>query len=781
MLEIRITYLLHKKGFVVKNRLFFSLIILFFLVSCAAQRAYEKGLEFERQGNLDEAIYHYGMAISREPGNALYKISFEKTRQKVALEHARKGDILLKQSRYEDAIIEYQTAVSYDPAIHSAEFGLKKALSLKDSEYYYKKGMEALSLKKENDAKLAFKRALEIYPGHEAAKKEMDLLLSKKTSLKGQELSLRSTKPVTLKFNNMSIRHIFSVLANLSGINFIFDDEIKETKANIDLEKGTFYQALELLLTTGKLSAKTVNEKTIILYPRTPQKAKQYEDMLVHTFYLSNMDTKKAVNLVRTIIQSKNIYVNEDINALVVRDTPEKIEIAKKVIETNDIASSEVLLETEILEIANDDSHNFGLLLSKYAVSSGVQNPFTSVSSNPLVSDTLTSSSTTTTTGTGASSLMNWEGLKILDAKTNLFFTMPSATFNFFKNVSKAKTLANPKLRIVNKEKATIHIGDKVPIITSTTTQTSTVTFGNVQYVDVGIKLEAEPIITIDDEIRLKLKLEISSITGVTTLQNVTSAPQIGTRSISTVLILRDGETQVIGGLIQEIERNNTTKIPLLGDIPLIGYLLSNNDRSAKKTEILLSITPRIVRKIAIPSTGSINFWSGKEDDFSTKPPFESFKDDKAGSEIPEGKVPVQKPDTLENRTEPSISLILPDKAASDSEYTLKVNAENLKSVSGYSMKLTYEPDKFTVVAITEGDILKKENRGTSFEWKNFEKEGFILLTNSIKDAGKGIDGSGIVAAIVLKPLNKDVKPSFKLTDAAFTGTSGETIKAVVR
>ncbi|WP_318258772.1 secretin N-terminal domain-containing protein [Geobacter anodireducens] len=349
---------------------------------------------------------------------------------------------------------------------------------------------------------------------------------------------------------------------------------------------------------------------------------------MVKTFYLNSLDAKKAVNLLRTMLQVKKIYVNEELNALVIRDNPELIDVAGKILEANDVPDAEVLLEVEVIQVSKNNSELFGLGLSRYAVSLNARTPgsggdFFSDTFDPKV--TTTSNDTTTVTTTQVKNLLNlfnWNGYQG-------FLTVPSATYNFSKQLSNAEVLSNPKIRVKNREKSKFTVGTRVPITTTSSTGSVGGVTVNVQYVDVGVKLNAEPVIQLNNEVTIKLGVEVSSIIGEKTVGSgdaISSVVTIGTRNVDTVLNLKDGETSIIGGLIEDSKSKSKQKIWLLGDIPLIGSLLSSHNDKYDKSELVLAITPRIVRAVSVPEADVAAFWSGKEDDPTAVRPFSSFE-----------------------------------------------------------------------------------------------------------------------------------------------------------
>lgn len=598
---------------------------------CAAGRsAFNKGEKFEREGKLDEAVVKYAEAAAANPDVGEYRLRLLKASELSARQHFTKAEEFFAAKKYDDALREFQSAFTLDPSFDRAKQMSEKTGKIRNSIFYYNEGVALEKDRKPREAIRSYQRALEFNSENKEAKDAVERLLkARKTRLDGTELNLKSNKPITLKFKDAKLKEVFNILSQLSGINFIFDEGLKDNNVSIYLENATFQQALDILTGINKLSKKILNESTIIIYPKNPEKTKQYEELYVQTFFLNKLEAKKAVNLIRTMLQVKKIYVNEDMNALVIRDTPEVIEVAQKILEANDVPDAELVLEVEVMEIAKNNTENFGLVLSKYAVSTAAalngSSTFLSDSlPTTITQSTATGTTTTTTTSTTPDNLLqlfNWK-------QYGGFLTVPNATFNFAKTLSNGETLANPRLRVKNREKAKFNVGQRVPITTTSSPTTGGISV-NVQYVDVGVKLNAEPIVQLNNEITMKVSLEVSSIVNRQTVgtDQATTVVTIGTRNLDTVLSLKDGETSIIGGLIRDDKTNSKQKVYLLGDIPLIGPLFSGNSNTRDKSELILAITPHIVRGLSVPEPDVAAFWSGKEDEPSVSKLYTSFQD----------------------------------------------------------------------------------------------------------------------------------------------------------
>jgi general secretion pathway protein D len=609
------------------------LCVIAMLSGCTGGRqAFSSGEKFETAGNYEEAMYSYAEAFRKEPDVGEYRVRFLNAREKAADKHYRKGLEFNNKGNYVAALEEFQSAYGLDPAQGIYKQQVDTTSRLKDAQLAFQEGLDFEKANKLKDANRGFIQAVTLNPDnkeYQAALRRISGM--RKNKLEGFELNLKSAKPITLKFKEAKIKDVFSILTRLSGINFVFDEGVKDQNVTIYMENGTFQQAMELLTNMFKLGRKVLNESTVIIYPKVPEKIKQYEDMEVRTFHLNYLEAKKAINLIRGMIQVRKIQVNEDSNSILVRDTKDVVDVVDKILDANDVPDPEVMLDVEVLELNDTNTENVGLLLSNYNVSMGVFAPDgtplspTLPTSGSSSSSSSTSSSSTTGSSTVISSLIRAFQINGYGA----FVTAPSGTYNLAKTLSKGEVLSNPKVRIKNKEKSKFTVGTRVPITTTTTTNTTTSV--NVQYVDVGVKVNAEPTIQLNNEVTIKLSLEVSSILSTESVGGSTSATQvvtIGTRNLETVLSLKDGETSVIGGLISRTNTNDKTKIFLLGDLPLIGPLLSNNNDSKAKTELVLAITPRLVRGITVPQMDLSAFMSGKEDEPSLVRPLGAFEEE---------------------------------------------------------------------------------------------------------------------------------------------------------
>jgi general secretion pathway protein D len=781
------------------------------LAGCAADLAsFNKAQNLEQQGKLDEAVMKYAEAMAANPDVAEYRVRFLTASAEAARVHFKKGEENMLANKFDDALREYQTAYVLDPSFTRAGQMIDKAMKLRNSAKFLREGEEFEKNRKQREALGSYEKALELDPGNVGAKEAVARLLkSRKSKLEGFELNLKSTKPITLKFKDARIKEVFSILTQLSGINFVYDEGLKDQNVSIYLENATFQQALDILTDINKLGKKVLNESTIIVYPNTPEKKKQYEELKVETFLLNKLDAKKAVNLIRTMLPAKKIYVNEEMNALVIRDTPEAIEVARKILEANDIPDAELVLEVEVTEVSKDKVDNFGVALSQYSLSFvAAQNGASTFLSDTLVPPTTstTSGTTTTTTNTAISNLLQFMSARGFGG----FMTVPNATFNFAKTITNGETLANPKLRVKNREKAKFNVGTRVPITTTSSPVGGGISV-NVQYVDVGVKVNAEPTVQLNDDINIKLSLEVSTIVGQQTVGGTTAPTTvvtIGTRNLDTVLSLRDGETSIIGGLIQDTKSTNKQKISFIGDIPIIGSLFTNTNKTGDKDELLLSITPHIVRGITAPDSDVASFWSGKEDEPSTTNPYASFVQEPeiqaaqtATQALPAESTSYVGPDVpvapaapvtqamaavaavptasaahlaqvFEAKPRTILNITAPPLAKLNEQFSVDIAAASVTNLYSAPFVFSYDPAILDFEKASEGHFLKYDGKPTSFQAIKAANNGQITVNLSRVGNVGGVNGAGTLVSFTFKA-KKQGASNLGLSAVHFTDPGG--------
>lgn len=679
----------------------------------------------------------------------------------------------------------------------------------------YNEGIEFEKGNKLKEALRYFARAIELNPGNKDYQAAQERVMAqRKSKLEGFDLNLKSSKPITLKFKDAKLKDVFNIVTQLSGINFVFDDAVKDQPVTIYLENATFQQTLDLLTNLFKLGRKIANESTVVIYPKTPEKIKQYEEMQLRTFHLNYMDAKKAINLLRGMFQIRKIYVNEESNSIVVRDTSDVVDVVDKILEASDMPDPEVVLDIEVIEVSDSNAEQLGLLLSQYSVQLGAYSPAGTLMADSLSSATTTSSTTSTTVTTSADISNLLQAFKMRGYGG--FVTVPNAQYNLGKTLAKGEVLSNPKIRIKNREKSKFTVGTRVPITTTSTTGTTGGFSVNVQYVDVGVKVNAEPNIQLNNEIVIKISLEVSSILSRDTVGGTSSATvvaTIGTRNLETVLSLKDGETSVIGGLISNSKSESKKKLFLIGDIPFLGPLLSSNNTSKDKTELLLAITPRLVRGLSIPQKSLTSFASGKEDEPSLKRPLASFdlepvfKGNARAPEqrpvapalipvpavnskpvIPQTAVTLSTADTtappVQASTQPAaadqpqralLRISAPPSSIIGQQFKLDIKVSDIKDVFEAPFVLSYDPVLVEFISASEGSFLKGDNKQVAFSSKVDMGSGTVTVSLARGTGSGGISGSGDLMSLVFLAKAQG-SAGFGFNSTTFSTDSGQPV-----
>lgn len=556
------------------------------VVLSGCNSTYERAGELAARSEWSHAIVEYRKALAEHPGNIEYRQRLRRAELEAATYFLDRGAAFAADGRYDAAIAEFQLGLAAMPDHPRLLQVLNEAIARKEAEALYAEAQNFLEAKRPADARQQLERAIEIDPEFIRATQLLAKLNAEEKKQEREKLTLTSSKPVTLNFRQTDIRAAFEFLARSFGINAVFDEGIKPAPVTLFVKDATFEQAMQLLATTSKTFNKQIGTNTLLIIPDTKDKRSQYEDHLVRTFYLNNLKAKEAADALRLVLGVKKLSVSDSSNTVTVRDSRDVIDQAEKLMDSIDRRPAEIMLDVEILEINRTRAEQLGLDFGREI---GVTFP------KFVVSD-------------------SWR-----QAIRGGTVTLPATTLRYFKQDVQAKVLANPKVRTLNGKQAKVHIGDRVPLRAATIVDATGQTRTTFDYRDIGVKLTVEPTIHLDHNSTVKVVLEVSSLG-----QNVGTAAEpaftIGTRNAETFMTLRDGETAILGGLIKDEERKNRIKLPGVGDVPLVGSLFTSHDDEKKRTDVLLTITPRVVRGWQIPAKSSLAFFSGSEQTYSSTP-----------------------------------------------------------------------------------------------------------------------------------------------------------------
>ena len=724
-----------------------GLLVLSLLGACTAGReSFNNGRQLIESGRVEEGIAALELALKENSQNIEFKAYHARQKELYIGFLLRNADRLRAQKQYTEAEAGYRQVFKYESDNRRATDGLEDIRQDRLRDDKAASAEKLLKAGKPEEALEVARSVLAENPKHDVA---LAVTRAVETQAQAQQvtpgLSAVFKKAITLEFRDANLKAIFEVISRATQINFIFDRDVRpDLKSTIFVKNTTIEDVINLLMVTNQLDKRILNENTILIYPNTPAKAKDYQELVVRAFYLANADVKQTLNMIKTLVKTRDVFIDEKLNLLVMKDTPDAIRLAEKLIVAQDRAEPEVMLEVEVLEITRNSLLDLG-----------VQYPNTFTALNIATQNTAS-----TTGGVIVNTTAQTQNLVTIDTLKNLatgnIAISPNLQLNLRKEDGDAQILANPRIRVKNREKAKIHIGDKVPVITTTSTANVGVS-ESVTFLDVGLKLDVEPQVFLDSEVGIKIGLEVSNIVREIRTQTGTLTYQVGTRNAATVLRLKDGETQVLAGLINDEDRKSASKVPGLGDLPLLGRLFSTQRDQSIKSEIILLITPRIIRNLTRLEANLGEFASGTESAIGS-PALTLRKAPVAAANA--APLKLQEPVTA-TPTAPvaanaplALSLITPPGIASGQEFNVLIQAAANSEVKSLSFDLVYDTSNIEVMRVNEGAWMKQGNVETSF--KNGEVAGGGRLSISVERKTGGVKGSGAVAVVVLRAKGDD-------------------------
>ena len=578
------------------------------LVSGCSHPAFREGMNAIAEGRREQGIASLEEAVRDRPRDAEMKATLVRQRGDTVEDYLRSAERQRQGGQLDAAEVYYVAVLRVDPVNARANQGLQQIAADRRNRGLLQQAAQVL----QKGDLLAAERLVRTVRNQDPVNGDARELQRRIDEQRAKEqmpaanpaVKAALAKPVALEFRDATLKSVFEVLSRSSGLNFVFDKDVKgDGKVTLFVRNSPLEDIIKLIMSTNQLEKRQLNDNSFLIYPNTPAKAKEYQELVVRSFYLANTDVKQAQNLVKTVAKSKDVFADEKLNLLIVKDTPDAIRLVERLIDSLDLAEPEVMLEVEVLEVTRSrlmelgvdwpDSVGYGLL------------------QNQATTTTIVNGVTQSVTTPGGSLAAGYMSLKNRSGLTS-FVANPGLTLNIKGQNGDTNVLANPRIRVKNKEKAKIHIGEKLPVFTTTSTANVGVS-ASVNYLDVGLKLDVEPNVSLDDEVSIKVGLEVSSIVKEVSGPSSSLAYQVGTRSASTVLRLKNGETQVLAGLISDEERKSTSHIPGFGEVPIIGRLFGSQRDTSSKTEIMLLITPRIMRNVTRPEFGLPAIASGTE------------------------------------------------------------------------------------------------------------------------------------------------------------------------
>jgi general secretion pathway protein D len=539
---------------------------------CASSTALRQGRAAEEQQDYDRAVVEYTHAVRLNPNDLNARKALERAKLRASQDHYARGRRLAAVGKFDEALLEYEAAAELNPTNGDID-------------------QELSATRNKLRAKIVV---------HQEGKTELQTLIERARDLPppGLDLPQGVKMPATLTFREASSRDVFVAISRLANISLVFDPLFRESPITVDLRNASLEDALNTVAGATRTFFRVTAPKTVAVIPDTPAKRREYEEEVVRTFYLSNVDLKETMDLLRMVLDARRISPTTGTNALTIKDTPERIAAAARVISAIDKARPEVIIDVELLEVDRSKLLEYGL----------------QIASNGPATTTGAGISGSVGIDQGANSTITLQKLKNLTQADVLFANLPTLYYRLLKTDAHSRILANPQLRTSDGSPAKAAFGEQVPV--PQTTFAPLATGGAPQqpitsfaYQNIGVNIDITPRTHHDDDVTLALRVQVSSISGT----GFGGLPTFGNREINTVIRLREGETNMLAGLIRDDERTTLQGVPGLSDLPVVGHIFAHNTKTNEQSDIILTLTPHIIRVLDLTEADLRPFRVGRD------------------------------------------------------------------------------------------------------------------------------------------------------------------------
>src|SRR3984957_9439955 len=714
------------------------------VAGCPKDRtAFKQGSKAEDLQDYDAAFEYYQKALKTDPENAEYQIKFNQARFNAGELHVKNGLKLRERGDLEGAASEFQKATSTDASSAVAEQELRKTIGMIDDTKRASSGVSVAPVDK----------------GEPLAQLP-------------PEIKPLSRAPVNLKMSN-DAKMIFDTIGKLAGLTIIYDPDFPARRVSVDLNNVTLEQALDVMSVESKAHWTPMTENIILVFPDQPQKRRDYEEQVMRTFYLSNtvlpQELTEVVTGLRQLLDLKRIQQLNARNAIVIRATPGQLALVEKFIQDIDTAQPEVVVQVSVLEARVDKMRNLGILPGQTASVTIVPPGTTSINNNNT-SNNGTNTGTTTTSTTGVLSLQNLSHLNSSDASV----TLPNFTANALLNDSTTRIIQNPELRSIDGQAAKLNIGDRVPVATGSFQAgvgvgASAGGFVNplvntqFQYIDVGTNVEITPHVHPNHEVSLKVSVEVSSVTNQQNIGGI-QQPIISQRKVIHDIRLKEGESSILGGLITKSDTKQINGWAGLAHIPILRYFFSEDSRGSEDDEILVVLTPHIVRMPEWTRSNLTTLYAGsepnvqvsRESDMRAPQPLPAISPEPTNAQSPAAPVGTaqappnvpQSAQAAQLRFEPS-SLSLTAGQTS----TVGVVVDHVNDLFSIPFLLQYNPAVISVEEVRHGGFLQAGDQAIAIVLQVDKEHGQAIISATRQPNTPGASGTGTVVGIVIKAL----------------------------
>jgi general secretion pathway protein D len=742
-------------------------LLLVFAVTLApaadkAKELYAKAQDAEARQNYETAFDFYKQAYDLKPKDLRYRAAYERMKFLAGASHVHRGQLLRDGGKLDEALAEFQKAMDIDPSSFIAQQEFRRTKDLINQT---------------------------TNPQQATAPPPSALRRRVLQSGGPVELAPISNTPITLKLTE-DTKVIYETVGKLAGINVLFDPDYTSRRIRIELNGVTLEEALEIIALESKTFWRPVTPNTIFVAQDNPAKRKELEQSVIKTFYLANLsqptELQDIVNAMRTLLEVSRIQQLPSQQAIVVRGTPDQVALAQKLVDDLDKAKPEVIVEVAVMQVSKDRARTYGI------------SPPTSATI--ALQNNLNTSSTTTGTGTngntasvntstGTPNQINLNQIGNLNA-TDFTITIPPATATALLNDSNVKILQNPQIRALDGQKATLKIGDRVPVATGSFQPgiggvgINPLVNTQFQYLDVGVNIDVTPRVHQGREVTLKISIDISSVTSYQNIGGI-SQPVIGQRKIEHEMRLKEGEVSLMGGILEDQQTKSLTGIPGLANIPILKYLFSQTNTDHSENEIVFALIPHIVRGPEVNEMNQRMIEVGTANAIQLRPMSTKAENPAApagpgaGGPTPPspnpGMAPQGAPAMAPAPATPPIPLPAPsgnppasgsapplssggtaaflfDPATvtqpKGSTFTMNINVSGVQNVLSVPLQMSYDPTKLELVNVSNGGFLSQDGQAVALVHRGDETTGSVQITATRPPGAGGVSGQGSVVTL---------------------------------
>jgi general secretion pathway protein D len=719
-----------------------------------AKTLYKQGQDAEARQNYEQAFEDYKQAFDLKPKDLLYRQGFERMRFLAGASHVHRGQLLREAGKMEEALAEFQKAVEIDPSSSIARQEIKRTQRMMD------------------EASSPVPRA--------SAPKSNSLSKRVENAAGPVDLTPISNVPITIKATQ-DTKGLYETVGKLAGINVLFDPDYTSRRIAIELNGVSLEDALEIISLESKTFWRTVTPNTIFVAADNPAKRKEIEQSVIKTFYLSNLsqttELQEVVNTLRMILEISKIQPLPSQSAIVVRGTPDQIALAGKLVDDLDKAKPEVLVDLAIMQVSRDKMKNLGIsppTTASVALQNNINTTSTSTNNNG------------TTTGTGSSTSgtpnqVNLNRLGNLNA-TDFTVTIPGASATALFSDSSVKLLQNPQIRAVDGQKGSLKIGDRVPVATGSFQPgiggvgINPLVNTQFQYLDVGVNIDITPKVHSNGDITLKVSMEISSVSSHVSIGGI-DQPVIGQRKIEHEIRLREGEVNLLGGMLEDDDIKSLSGLPGLSKIPILKYLFSQTNTERKENEIVFVMVPHIIRGqdlttmnqsvISVGTSNAIELHSASRPVTAPTPaaatpapatasPAPASQPPAAAPQAqtaPLAQTPVPAAATPASASAPGSFAFDPPTSAqpNGSTFSVSVMMNGTSNVFAVPLQVTYDPKLLQVINVSNGGLLSQDGQAVALVKRDDDTTGTLQITATRPPASGGVSGNGSVVVLTLQ------------------------------